>query len=266
MPFTLAHPAAAIPFAKPLGRYGVLSALVIGSFLPDLPHFIPVGVNRVESHSFYGLFWFCLPIGMVIFWLYHFFMKRALLSLAPRGVRRRIAPENLEFPRARLIGVLLSLLIGSATHDIWDSFTHVTGYAVQHIAWLDSTLTEIGGHKLHVYHVLQYVSSVLGLALIALWLLHWYQRSPKYPVESTKAPLLVASLGYLLIGIIPCAAAIYHGFVVLDWEAWLRGARISAVPTVSLGCQVALAGILIYSLFYRFFVDRAFDTFGAEND
>ena len=35
MPFTFAHPAAVVPLLRPLGRYGVLSALVIGSIVPD---------------------------------------------------------------------------------------------------------------------------------------------------------------------------------------------------------------------------------------
>jgi hypothetical protein len=51
VPFTLAHPAAAVPLLRPLGRRGLLSALVIGSMAPDLWYFVPFDVTRADSHS-----------------------------------------------------------------------------------------------------------------------------------------------------------------------------------------------------------------------
>lgn len=49
MPFTLAHPAAAVPLRRRLGRYGTLSLLLIGSMARDLAYFLPVGVSRAQS-------------------------------------------------------------------------------------------------------------------------------------------------------------------------------------------------------------------------
>ena len=52
MPLTTAHPVAAIPLRRPLGRLGVLAGLVIGSITPDLPLFLPLPVGRNAAHSF----------------------------------------------------------------------------------------------------------------------------------------------------------------------------------------------------------------------
>ena len=49
MPVTIAHPIAAIPLRRPLGRLGVLSALVIGSITPDVPFFLPFSLHRTRD-------------------------------------------------------------------------------------------------------------------------------------------------------------------------------------------------------------------------
>jgi Domain of unknown function (DUF4184) len=62
VPYPFAHPAAVLLLARPMGRFAVPSALVIGSVIPDLWYFLPF-VGREASHSPAGLFWFCLPAG-----------------------------------------------------------------------------------------------------------------------------------------------------------------------------------------------------------
>lgn len=71
MPLTFAHPAAVLPTSRSLGRFGVLSALVIGSMAPDFVYFVPLGIHGSESHSIRGLIWFCVPSGMLVFFAYH---------------------------------------------------------------------------------------------------------------------------------------------------------------------------------------------------
>jgi hypothetical protein len=78
LPFTFAHSAAAVPLRHVLGRFGVLSALVIGSIAPDLAFVLPIGVARLDSHSLAGLFWFCLPAGLLTYLLFHRVLKGPL--------------------------------------------------------------------------------------------------------------------------------------------------------------------------------------------
>src|SRR5512134_324687 len=91
MPFTFAHPAAAVPLRRWLGRYGTVSALVIGSMTPDLAYFLPCGVSRAQSHSVAGLFWWCLPVGAAVYLLFHTVLAPPLVALAPRGLRARLS-------------------------------------------------------------------------------------------------------------------------------------------------------------------------------
>jgi hypothetical protein len=87
MPFTLAQPAAAIPLSRVLGRASVLSALIIGSMSPDLVYFLPLGINRATSHSLVGLFWLCVPLGLVSYVLFHVLWRPLGSYLLPRPLR-----------------------------------------------------------------------------------------------------------------------------------------------------------------------------------
>ncbi len=174
MPFTLAHPAAALPLAPLLGRFGVRPALVIGSMTPDL--FLAFPLFRADTHAFGAIFWFCLPLGLTI---------HALLCLG-RGLFRRwrsgpvgaaratgAAPAGhaATHPWIAVTGATVSVLCGALTHLIWDSLTHGDGLFAAGIPWLGERLEPLSGHPRSTYRVLQHGSSVLGLTCLAWWAL-----------------------------------------------------------------------------------------------
>ena len=61
-----------------------------------------------------------------------------------------------------------------ATHVVWDAFTHEDGFGVMAVPWLQPHL--LG--PLPAYRVLQYFSSVFGLAVLCWSLLRWYRSTP----------------------------------------------------------------------------------------
>jgi hypothetical protein len=218
MPFTLAHPAAAVPLRRPLGRFGVLSALVIGSLTPDLAYFVPLGVGRSTSHSLAGLFWFCVPVGLVAYSLFHLLLKRPLVWLLPERAQRRLAPLLAEAPRLPAVpwsAVLVSLLAGAVSHVLWDLVTHEGAAEVR--AWppLRELVAALRRDPFLAYRVLQHGSTLLGFALLAHWSLHWLRAGPRGPLPAappgpalpgeTRALLLAALLGGSLV--VGCVAA-----------------------------------------------------------
>ena len=119
MPNPLAHPAAAIPFTK---VKLIFSALVFGSIAPDFGYFIKVGQGYF-MYTLPGLFLFDVPVGLILLWLFHTFAKWPLLSLLPKGLQRRLIDPARDFsygPAKRFGLILLSLLVGSITHIIWE--------------------------------------------------------------------------------------------------------------------------------------------------
>ncbi|RKZ85433.1 MAG: hypothetical protein DRR19_16380 [Candidatus Parabeggiatoa sp. nov. 1] len=63
MPFTLSHPAAAVPLAR--GGL-VLSALVVGSMSPDFLYFLCLSTQYQFGHTFIGVFVFDIPTGLTV--------------------------------------------------------------------------------------------------------------------------------------------------------------------------------------------------------
>lgn len=181
MPFTFAHPAAAVPLLSHLGRFGVLSALIIGSVAPDLSYFLPWPVPRSESHSLFGLLWFCLPIGLISYVVFRILLKGPLLALLPTRVLCRLGVHTLRFqslPPVSWAAVIASLFCGAITHLVWDAFTHNHAPGVTAFPVLQSHLFSIGTYHVYAYKLLQHGSTVAGLALLSLWSWQWVANAP----------------------------------------------------------------------------------------
>lgn len=174
MPFTLSHPAAVLPLLRtPFSR----AALVAGAVAPDMPYFLvttglPVSAqswyepfaNATTTHTLPGALTVGLPYTLAL-WALLLAGRRPLASLLPLPA---LTPVD---HTARTAGamvrragwILLSALIGLATHLVWDSFTHFDGSVVTRVPWLNSTLAG----SLTWARALQHVSTIGGLAAIA---------------------------------------------------------------------------------------------------
>jgi Domain of unknown function (DUF4184) len=205
MPFTFAHPAAILPLRRFKFLYTV--PLVIGSIAPDLPYYIPTRFNRLmlDTHTVPGTLYLDLPIGFAVL-LIGFLLRGPLTALmTPRA--RALCLQSLERfrnePRHWLLS-LLAIYVGTWTHLAWDSFTHDTGWMVRRVAALSAPVT-IGDYTGTMCHVLQYVSSVAGLTILAIW----YFRLATPTAESSNAPgVSTVSRAVLLLLVSIAAAAI----------------------------------------------------------
>jgi hypothetical protein len=174
MPFTISHTAAVWPFSRWLRRSHLLSAAVIGSMVPDFGLFLPlVHLSRLDTHTVRALATFCLPMGLAAYWLFQGLIKTAVLEiLPPRAYARSrpfAAPADIRSPKAWLVAAA-GILGGAVTHLIWDGFTHEGARGMRMLPALDDLMLEFGGHHLTGPHLMQDVSSLIGLALVFLWL------------------------------------------------------------------------------------------------
>lgn len=179
LPFTLSHPAAVLPLMR---RPFIPAALVAGAVAPDVPYFLArLGVsetspqdwygpllNATETHSFDAGLLVGLPLAVGLVAVYRM-LRAPVTALLQSGLG---LPEAERAPglraRARhVMWLLVSALIGIASHLAWDSFTHGDGFLVTHVEALRASA--LGG--LTVARLLQYVSTVFGLALVGrhLW-------------------------------------------------------------------------------------------------
>lgn len=256
MPLTLAHPAAAVPLARPLGRWGVLPALVIGSIAPDLVYFLPVRITREQSHSVSGLFWWCLPAGVALFVLYQIVLRRPLRDLMPDEWQARLAAAPTAASAIGLVAVPISVLVGSVTHLLWDSFTHPEAPAVAAFPFLRWRLFTISDYPVCVFNVLQHTSTAVGILLLVRWIRAWVARTEPRPLRPMFPP---ATRWAIAGGIVAAAslAALVVGRRYLPAQVTLHGLQPFAWHLVTTGLGSIGAGIVLYSVAWHLLPGRA---------
>lgn len=257
MPFTLSHPLAVVP----LRRTGlVYSALIIGSMSPDFEYMLrpfedtlPLNLDSHASHTFTGLFAICLPASLAWLWLWHELLKRPLLELAPESHRLRLAPLTGEFsfgPWRRFLLICVSILIGAATHMIWDSFTHSWGWPVQHWAFLQDRVSLLGISSKPVHRWLQHGSGILGLLALTLIYLQWIRHATPAKDDRGRIPPSTR-VRLLLIG---AAIALICGMTF----AWFRSPpakldhiRGFVVRTAVVAMAMTVMQAILFALWFR---------------
>jgi uncharacterized protein DUF4184 len=182
VPFTLAHPAAAVPFR----RCGlVLSALVVGSVVSDFEYFIRLEPHGRLGHTMPGIVLITFPGAFAALWIFHACMKRGLAALLPLSTQRRLQPylQGFRFAGGRRVALIaMSIAVGIATHLVWDSFTHQDTIVYQHWMWLHSIIElPVLERPMPVYRMLHLLSSVLGCLVLAFWTWLWWVQAPEWP-------------------------------------------------------------------------------------
>lgn len=182
MPFTLAHAAAALPFRQ---TRLVFSAVIVGTFGPDLEYFVRFAPTGGFGHTLTGMFLLTLPLCLIVLWLFHKFVKLPVTSLLADSTRGRVmaALDDVPFKGVKpFVTVVLSILVGAATHIFWDSFTHPTTWLYAHWSFLHHVIYLPFLGPVGYYKVLQHASTLAGLA----FLLHWYRNWRQLPTCSLQ--------------------------------------------------------------------------------
>jgi membrane-bound metal-dependent hydrolase YbcI (DUF457 family) len=206
VPFTLAHGAAALPFRRTRLE---ISALIAGCFTPDFLYFLRLAPRGHFGHTLPGLFLFDLPAGLAALFLFHAYARQPLSVFLPVGVRERITPGARRFafgPPARFALIALSILVGAATHILWDSFTHRGYWPYSHWSFLRRRVQVPLAGPVQICKLLQHGSTVVGLAILAVWVVLWY-RATQPSSETTPLPYSALQRSVILV-VVPLLAVV----------------------------------------------------------
>lgn len=188
MPFTPAHAAAAIPFQR---TRLVSSALVIGCFSPDFEYFLRLAPKGGFGHTAAGVLALDLPISLLVFWSFHAYARESILAWIPRRVRERlpVSPPQTSIRNLQdIILVCASIIVGAATHILWDSFTHRSFWPYRHSQFLRRAIQLPVIGPTQAFKLLQYLSTALGLIVLLIWFWHWYRHTPPTGLQVTSRP------------------------------------------------------------------------------
>jgi hypothetical protein len=236
MPFTISHAAAALPFRR---TRLIMSALVIGCFGPDLEYFLMLRPHGHIGHTLPGLILFDLPAGLAALFLFHWLAKGPLVGCLPVHLRERIRNGGkLRIGSiSKFVLVCVSILVGSTTHIVWDSFTHNTYWLGHHWPLLRENVRVPMFGLRDWAAIFQYVSSVFGIVVILLWFIYWYRNTPPNHLEKdsglfSRDRMVVggAFVAAILVGLVRAAmVGLPHG--VHGIQRFLTDASIAGITT-----------------------------------
>ena len=206
MPWTFSHPAAILPLRRYCPVPLDLSALVIGSMIPDLGYYV-VSLSKLArlAHSVTGSFLICLPLGLML-WGIFLLLRKPFCFVLPQPHRGALAPLAVtppSFRPRRLITAGISVLLGAWTHIAWDSFTHNT-WLVKQLPLLRESVLQINNIEFPLYVVLQHLSTVVGAAILIAAYCSWLR--PRRDSITTPSASADDGWRYLLLAAVAALA------------------------------------------------------------
>lgn len=185
MPFTPSHAIVALPFVR---TRLMPAAIAVGAMTPDLPLFVRrTPVTYLVTHD---PRWIALTavIAFALLLVWRGLLRPAVRELSPRVLAERLpvawdgglrAGLRETLPRTWGSGLLLvvSLLLGVASHIVWDSFTHEDRGGLLILPALAERWGPVDG-----FTWMQHASSVIGLLVLAVAGAMWLRRREVAPV------------------------------------------------------------------------------------
>jgi len=243
MPFTPAHPAVVLPLIR--SKHFSATGLIIGSLSPDFEYFFKMSVDSFHSHSIAGLFYFDLPVTIVLSILFHQLVKGNFIRNLPAFLQKRFLDTQhfnfLSYLGANWRVFLLSSLVGAASHVIWDSFTHSNRFFTRQFSDVyESISVRFDGVNYPFFYVLQNVSTAVGLLIVVLYVIlkkpvgkealmkpkitYWLAifaiaivvlrlRFFIYPFDYDLGNVVVSSMTGLLVGVVVCGFINFRNIV-----------------------------------------------------
>ena len=214
MPFTISHAAAVLPLQK---TRLPLAALMIGSMSPDFAYFLPGEPLREDTHSIAGIFWFCWPVSLGLWFLFVRVLEEPTRALLPDSWHARFVPSDRKISLQTITLVSAAIVLGAATHILWDSFTHRGTAVVDAFPALHAVAFRFHGWRIRWFMVLQHLSSVLGLLALLIWA---WRLPPSHSTPRTMPPASHATRMRAVAILIASSAGLAITGYALNHDMW----------------------------------------------
>ncbi len=246
MSFTISHAAAALPFYKSRLCF---PALIVGCMVPDFEYFIFFDYIRRGAHSIGGLFYFCVPVGLVILFLYYKVWRYLIADLSPDFIRDRLLTLNKKpyafFPVKRLGVIILSIIIGAILHDAWDLLSHGFGRGPQIFPWL---LQKVPFLHIHWWALFYAVGTAGGLFAVMAALLVYLANTK--PEKERSARILPNLPSIIIIGLTGMIFSIVFALKMPQYHDY-QAARILAFFVLGVICY-SIVTITVVGIWRQF--------------
>ena len=230
MPFTPGHPAIILPFIR--SRYLSATGLIIGSMSPDFEYFFRMSVMGIHGHTKAGLFYFDIPVTIILSILFHLVVKRNFIANLPAFLQGRfqdtLTLDFIKYLKKNWGIFFVSAFIGAASHIFWDSFTHNDRFFVRLFSDIyNNTYLPFRGANYPLFYVLQQISTVVGLSAVALYIV--FLKPPSI------SDLATPRIGYWLLVLTIAIAVLRIRFLIHPSDYNLGNVVVSAITGLMAG-------------------------------
>lgn len=203
MAFTVSHMLIAPVIYRLSQRKFPLAAAAIGCMTPDLIRLF-TQKNVMLSHLWQGLIFPDLLIGLLASGLWYL-LYRPVIFIG-LGINSSLYLKSLKQKSVFCMTTICALLLGTISHFVWDSFTHVDARTWLARDFLEQRI-ELFEHHFPMHRLLQIGTSVLALP----WLWMWAKRYIADHRQATPTTLQRQFLQRL------CISALLCGMVMLSF-------------------------------------------------
>jgi hypothetical protein len=239
MPFTFSHPAAVLPLGFLPRRFISMTGLIAGSMAPDFEYFLRMRSLSFYSHTWLGILWFDLPLTIFLAFIFHQLVRNKLIDNSPLFITRRLVVyKSFDWKKhfmANFLVVIVSIIIGAASHILWDRFTHEGKIFIHVIDQVENDFI-IAGYSFSRYRMLQDVSSMIG----GLVVVYAVVRLPADKLFTRQNSILSYWRSVLLITVVIVGAWVLFvhrnhfskNLIIVSISAWLIGLVLTSLMPV----------------------------------
>ena len=247
MPFTLSHAVLAPPIAKLSGGRLPIGALAIGCMVPDLYRLL-VKKEILLNHQWHGIFHPDLWVGLLFCFLWYGLYRPMIFQAI--GISNPLKLHSLTAILKFFIRLVIAVLIGTATHIIWDGLTHVDFRTFAFKDFLSQNLT-LFHHQYPVHRILQIGSSIVVLPILLFMCLQYYRQHQQHQPISPKIKRFAVALLLTSFAVGCFSAWDYARY--FSTEIWQTDLYFFVGKSINEFTQGALSVFTLSSLLFLFF-------------
>lgn len=247
MPFTLSHAVLAPPISKLTGHALPIAALAIGCMVPDLIRLFvhdQGSTTHLWTSIIYPDLWIGLSFCLVWYLIYRPVIYRFL------GIQHDLKIDAFWSAVKFLMGVICAVIVGTATHLIWDGLTHVDFRTFAFKAFLSQNVV-LFHHSYPLHRVLQIGSSILTLPILFWMCSRYYQKYQQHEPISTKVKSFALTL--LFVSIVAGGLSYWDYARYFPTELWYAELYFFVGKSINEFTQGALSVFTLGCLMFLFF-------------
>ncbi len=251
MPFTLSHAVLAPPLSKLSKGQLPIAALAIGCMTPDLYRLFTTETIAL-THQWSGLLFPNLPIGLFFCLLWYLLYRPVIYRVL--AIQHSLNIHSFDQFVAFSLMSCVSIVIGAATHLIWDGLTHLD---FRSFAFKTTLAQEVSlwGFNYPLHFILQISSSILTLPILLWMFLNYYQSHKQHIHVPIKLRLFF--LLSLLVSITAGLCAVWKLRQQIPAELWNSERYFYIGRSINEFSQIGLILLSITCLLLLFFDRRS---------